>query len=208
MQKTVGILIFEHIEVLDFCGPYEVFATTRLNESRRRETVSPYGLNLMAATAQPVTCSGGMRVLPSHTLADAPPLDILVVPGGWGVRPLLEDAALLDWLRQQAGQVSTLASVCTGALLLASAGLLDGREATTHWRSLALMKQKFPKVHVREDVHVVEDGNIISSAGISAGMDLALKLVARDHGDQVAMNAARNMEYPWPSDNSRRVTLS
>jgi len=207
MQKTVGILIFEHVEVLDFCGPYEVFVTTRLDESRRRETESPYQLKLLAATAQPVTCSGGMRVLPSHTLTDAPPLDILVVPGGWGVRALLEDTALLEWLRQQAGQVGTLGSVCTGALLLASAGLLDGREATTHWRSLDLMKQKFPKVRVREDVHVVEDGNIISSAGISAGMDLALKLVARDHGDPVAMNAARNMEYPWPSDNSRRVTL-
>jgi len=206
MQKSVGILIFENIEVLDFCGPYEVFATTRLDESRRRETESPYQLTLLAATAQPVTCSGGMRVLPSHTLADAPPLDILVVPGGWGVRALLQDVTLLDWLREQAGQVRILASVCTGSLLLASAGLLDGREATTHWRSLALMKQQFPQVSVREDVHVVEDGNIISSAGISAGMDLALKVVARDHGDQVAADAARNMEYPWPSDNTRRVT--
>ncbi|OOG23628.1 AraC family transcriptional regulator [Thioalkalivibrio denitrificans] len=207
MQTNVGILIFENVEVLDFCGPYEVFVTTRLDESRRRETEAPYKVSLLAATAEPVTCSGGMRVLPTHTLADAPAQDILVVPGGWGVRALLDDAPLMEWLREQAGQVKTLASVCTGSLLLASAGLLDGREATTHWRSLPLMKERFPQVGVHEDVHVVEDGNIISSAGISAGMDLALRIVARDHGDEVAANAARNMEYPWPSDNRRRVVF-
>lgn len=205
MQQHVGILIFEHVEVLDFTGPYEVFVTTRLDESRRRETESPYRVNLLAATPAPVTCSGGMRVLPTCSLADAPMLDILVIPGGWGVRALLEDAPLLDWLRQRAGQVSTLASVCTGSLLLASAGLLDGRDATTHWRSLPFMKERFPKVRVHEDLHVVQDGELISSAGISAGMDLALGIVARDHGDEVAANAARNMEYPWPTDNTRRV---
>jgi transcriptional regulator GlxA family with amidase domain len=207
MQQTVGILIFENVEVLDFCGPYEVFVTTRLDESRRRETESPYKVSLLSATTEPVTCSGGMRVLPTHALDDAPPQDILVVPGGWGVRALLDDAPLMGWLRERAGQVKTLASVCTGSLLLASAGLLDGREATTHWRSLSLMKERFPKVRVHEDMHVVEDGNIISSAGISAGMDLALRIVARNHGDEVAANAARNMEYPWPSDNRRRVVF-
>ncbi|ACL72763.1 ThiJ/PfpI domain protein [Thioalkalivibrio sulfidiphilus HL-EbGr7] len=207
MQKHVGILIFENVEVLDFTGPYEVFVTTRLDETRRRETESPYRVSLLAATAEPVTCSGGMRVLPTYTLNDAPALDILVVPGGWGVRALLEDAALQAWLRDRAGQVSTLASVCTGSLLLASAGLLDGRDATTHWRSLPFMKEHFPRVRVHEDLHVVQDGDLISSAGISAGMDLALHLVARDHGVEVAANAARNMEYPWPTDNTRRVTL-
>jgi transcriptional regulator GlxA family with amidase domain len=207
MHTRIGILIFANVEVLDFCGPYEVFVTTRLDEARRLETESPYRVSLLAATADPVTTSGGMGVLPTHALADAPPQDILVVPGGWGVRALLDDAPMLEWLRDQAGRVQTLASVCTGSLLLAAAGLLDGREATTHWRSLPFMKERFPQVRVHENLHVVEDGDIISSAGISAGIDLALKLVARDFGEEVAANAARNMEYPWPSDNRRRVVF-
>ena len=135
-RKRVGILIFPDVEVLDFCGPYEVFSVTRLNEERRREEPSPFEVFLIAERPEPVTVSGGMRVLPDVTITDRPPLDILVVPGGWGTRREIDNAPLINWIAGQGKEVETLTSVCTGALLLGRAGLLDGRRATTHWKSL------------------------------------------------------------------------
>ncbi len=114
-RTRVGILIFDDVEVLDFCGPYEVFSTTRLDESRRREEPSPFETLLVAESADPVTASGGMRVLPDYTLEDCPPLDILLVPGGWGVRAELSNNRLLGWISARAADSETLASVCTGA---------------------------------------------------------------------------------------------
>lgn len=146
-----------------------------------------------------------MRVIPDFTFKKCPKLDILVVPGGWGTRCQLQNEALINWIAQQGRQVETLAGVCTGSLLLGQAGLLDGRQATTHWRSLAWMRELFPAVTVREDSHVVEDGYTLTSAGISAGIDLALKVVARYYGEIVAQATARHMEYRFSKDNARRV---
>ncbi len=204
-RHRAGILIFPDVEVLDFCGPYEVLSATRLNEDRRRQDPSPFEVLLIAEQTGPVTATGGMRVLPDHTFADCPPLDLLIVPGGWGTRKELANRQLLAWVAERAKQVKTLASVCTGALLLGQAGLLDGRRATTHWQSLAWMRQAFPSVTVEEAQHVVEDGPILTSAGISAGIDLALKVVMRYCGEEVARATARHMEYPFPESNRRRV---
>lgn len=204
-RKRVGILIFPDVEVLDFCGPFEVFSVTRLNEELRREEQSPFEVVLVAERPEPVTTTGGMKVTPHHTLESCPPLDILVVPGGWGTRAEARNTRLLDWITARATQVETLTSVCTGSMLLGQVGLLDGRHATTHWRSLQRMRESFPAVTVEEKQHVVEDGNVLTSAGISAGIDMALKVVARYHGEAVARNTARNMEYRYPDDNSRRV---
>lgn len=204
-RKRVGILIFPDVEVLDFCGPFEVFSVTRLSEELRREEQSPFEVLLVAERAEPVTTTGGMKVTPHHTLETCPPLDILVVPGGWGTRAEARNTRLLDWIKTRAKQVETLTSVCTGSMLLGQVGLLDGRHATTHWRSLQRMRESFPAVTVEEKQHVVEDGNVLTSAGISAGIDMALKVVARYHGEAVARNTARNMEYRYPDDNSRRV---
>jgi transcriptional regulator GlxA family with amidase domain len=146
-----------------------------------------------------------MQVTPHVTLEDCPRLDILVVPGGWGTRQEIKNARLLAWLTARADEVETLTSVCTGSMLLGQAGLLDGRHATTHWRSLPWMRESFPAVTVEEKLHVVEDGNVLTSAGISAGIDMALKVVARYFGETVARHTARNMEYRYPDDNSRRV---
>jgi transcriptional regulator GlxA family with amidase domain len=203
--KRVGILIFPDVEVLDFCGPFEVFSVTRLDEERRREEPSPFEVLLVAEEAGVVKTTGGMLVTPHHTIDTCPPLDILVVPGGWGTRAQIENARLLEWIRARAQQVETLTSVCTGSMLLGQAGLLEGRRATTHWRSLPWMREAFPGVTVEEKLHVVEDGNVLTSAGISAGIDMALRVVARYHGEAVARNTARNMEYRYPDDNSRRV---
>jgi transcriptional regulator GlxA family with amidase domain len=204
-RKCVGIVLFGNIEVLDFCGPFEVFAATRLNEANRREEPSPFEIWLVAETNAPVVTSGGMKVIPGHTFETCPRLDILVVPGGWGTRRELNNPAMLDWLRLRAPEAETLTSVCTGAMLLGAAGLLDGHRATTHWRSLDWMRESFPAVTVEYNQHVVEDGRIITSAGIAAGIDLALKVVARHHGEAVARATARHMEYPYPDTNARRI---
>ena len=171
--------IFPEVEVLDFCGPYEVFSVTRLDEARRREEPSPFQVLLVAETLAAVQAAGGMRVLPDCTLADCPQLDILLAPGGWGTRQQILNETLVSWLASRGRQVETLTSVCTGALLLGKAGLLDGRRATTHWRSLAWLRESCPAVTVEEQLRVVEDGHILTSAGISAGIDLALKVVGR-----------------------------
>ncbi len=206
-RKRVGIALFENIEVLDFCGPFEVFSVTRLNEERRREEPSPFEVLLVAEKDRPVITTGGMKVIPDHTFASCPKLDILVVPGGWGTRKELKNPAMLEWLRARAAEVETLTSVCTGSMLLGFAGLLDGHHATTHWRSLDWMRQSFPMVTVEPDKHVVEDGRILTSAGISAGIDMALKVVARHCGEVVARATARQMEYPFPDNNARRIQL-
>ncbi len=205
--RTVGILIFPDVEVLDFCGPFEVFSVTRLDEARRRETNSPFRVLLVAPTRAPVTTTGGMVVQPHASLDDCPPLDLLLVPGGWGTRALLGNEPLQRWVQERAAAAELLLSVCTGALLLGKAGLLDGRRATTHWQSLDVMEKLTPRATVVRDEHVVfEEGlNVGTSAGIAAGIDLALRVVARLHGEPVARTTARHMEYPFPEDNRRRV---
>jgi transcriptional regulator GlxA family with amidase domain len=204
-RKRVGIVIFPEVEVLDFCGPYEVFSATRLNEERRREEPSPFEVLLVAERPEPVVATGGMRVLPDCTLAACPPLDILVVPGGLGTRREIHNAHLVGWIGERGRQVELLTSVCTGSMLLGSAGLLDGRRATTHWRSLDWMRASLPGVRVEERLHVVEDGHLLTSAGISAGIDMALRVVARTFSEPVARATARQMEYAYTTDNSRRV---
>jgi transcriptional regulator GlxA family with amidase domain len=146
-------------------------------------------------------------VIPDYTLPDCPRLQVLVVPGGWGTRKEIANQRLIAWIAERGMQVETLTSVCTGAMLLGQAGLLDGRHATTHWRSLDWMRDSFPEVRVERGIHVVEDGNVITCAGVSAGIDLALRVVARYFGETVAAATARHMEYRYTGDNTRRVTL-
>jgi transcriptional regulator GlxA family with amidase domain len=206
-NKNVGIVLFEDIEVLDFCGPFEVFSAVRLNEEQRREEPSPFEVWLVAENPEPVTTTGNMQVLPHYTFETCPPLDILVVPGGWGTRRELKNPTMLEWLRARAAEVETLTSVCTGSMLLGFAGLLNGLHATTHWQSLNWMRDSFPEVTVEFQQHVVEDGRVVTSAGISAGIDMALKVVTRYFGENIARAAARHMEYPYPESNERRISL-
>jgi transcriptional regulator GlxA family with amidase domain len=204
-RRKVGILVFPEVEVLDFCGPFEVFSVTRLDEERRRQDQSPYDLVLVAEQPGVIVATGGLKVVADHTLDDCPPLDVLVVPGGWGTRREMMNDRLIKWLKERARQVTTLTSVCTGSLLLGKAGLLDGQRATTHWRVLEEMRILFPAANVIDDQHVVEEGDLLTSAGISAGIDMALRVVARHHGEAIARATARYMEYPFPDDNRRRV---
>lgn len=206
-RKRTGILIFNDVEVLDFCGPYEVFSATRLNEEKRQEEPSPFHVVLVADHKAPVVCNGGMKILPDYDLDECPALDILVLPGGWGTREAMNNQPLLSWIVKRSEEVETLASVCTGSLLLGAAGLLEGKRATTHWRVLDWMQELFPRTTVEKRLHVVEDGNLITSAGISAGIDMALTVVLRYFGGKTARATAKYMEYPFPESAARRITL-
>ena len=207
-RLRVAILIFNNVEVLDFCGPFEVFSVARRDEARRREDPSPFEVLLVAETRAPITTAGGMVVLPLHDFADCPQADILVVPGGMGTRREMLNEAFLDFVRAQAAHCGLVASVCTGALVLGKAGLLAGLRATTHWGALDLMRELFPDVTVEAGSNVVDAGGVMTSAGIAAGIDLALRIVQRNCGEAVARATARHMEYPFPEDDHRRVPLA
>ena len=196
-KVSVGILLFDGVEVLDFAGPYEVFSRTRLVpgvESRRSDDSAPYRVFTVTTGADPVTATGGLRIIPDFDFASVPAIDLVVVPGGFGTRALLQDAATLAWIRKAAAAASLVTSVCTGSLVLARAGLLSGRRATTHWGALAQLGELDPTIRVEAGLRVVEDG-IISSAGVSAGIDMALSVVEAMHGRDVSDETARYMDY-------------
>ena len=199
MEKlSVGIFIFDGVEVLDFAGPFEVFSRTRLvagTESRRSEESAPFRVFTVAASADPIRATGDLRVLPHHDFASAPPIDLLLIPGGFGTRALIDDAPVLDWIRRSAATARHVTSVCTGSLLLARAGLLSGRRATTHWGALDLLAGIDPTVTVDREARVVTDG-IVSSAGVAAGIDMAFAMVEKICGRAVAAETARYIEYP------------
>ncbi len=194
---NVGILIFDDVEVLDFAGPFEVFSRTRLVpglESRRSEDGAPFNVFTVARSAEPVMATGGLRVIPAYGFADAPRIDLLVVPGGFGTRALIRDEETLGWIRRVAAGARRVTSVCTGSLLLAQSGLLDGRRATTHWGALDLLESLNGRVKVERDLRVVDDG-IITSAGVASGIDMAFYVVETLHGRAVADDTARHIEY-------------
>lgn len=197
-KHAVGILIFDDVEVLDFAGPFEVFSRTRLvggADSRRSEESAPFEVFTVARTGDAVTAIGGLKVTPAYAWDAAPPIDILVVPGGFGTRALLKDYATLQWIRSVAARGPLVTSVCTGALLLAQSGLLSHKRATTHWAAFDLLESLDPSIQVERDARVVSDG-IVSSAGVSAGIDMAFDVVERLCGREVADETARYIEYP------------
>jgi transcriptional regulator GlxA family with amidase domain len=188
----VGILLFDDVEVLDFAGPYEVCSGTRGPDGR------PYVEVLTVGTGPIVTCRGGLRVQPDHVLTDCPPLNALIVPGGPGAdeRTPDQDELILPFLRTRAMTTPTLASVCTGAFLLGRAGLLEGRQATTHTAGLEALRREFPGVDVVA-AKVVDEGPILTAAGVSSGIDLMLHLVERWFGPEARARAARGLDGPW-----------
>jgi transcriptional regulator GlxA family with amidase domain len=194
---NVGILLFDGVEVLDFAGPFEVFSRVRLTpgvESRRSDESAPFAVYTVARTRAPVRATGGLEVIPHHAFADAPRIDVLVVPGGFGTRALLEDREVLGWIREAAARSRLVTSVCTGALLYAKAGLLDGRRATTHWGALDLLGSLGSEIDVRREERVVDDG-VITSAGVASGMDMSFLVVEKLFGRAVADETARYIEY-------------
>jgi transcriptional regulator GlxA family with amidase domain len=190
--KNVAILIFDDIEVLDFCGPLEVFSVTGL-----RKNEVPFNVYTVAEKAGPVLARNQLSINPRYTIRDCPPPDILLIPGGLGTRREMSNAVLIDWIRDCATRAELVLSVCTGALILARAGLLEGLTATTHHGALDELKAVAPNTIIRPERRFVDNGKIIVSAGISAGIDMALHVVARLLGRDTALETARYMEYDW-----------
>jgi transcriptional regulator GlxA family with amidase domain len=192
--KHIGILLFEGVEELDAIGPWEVLASWT-----RKYPEDGYDVVCLSHQGGLVRCAKGLVVEATYSYATTPPLDVLVYPGGRGTRPQLEDAAQLDWVRTQRENTGLMTSVCTGSLVYAAAGLLAGRPATTHWASLDHLAQIDASIEVLSNERFVDDGDVITAAGVSAGIDMALHLVARLAGNDRAREVRRNIEYdPQP----------
>ena len=192
--KHIGVLLFDDVEELDAVGPWEVLAnwTLRFPDDGWRATC-------VSRDGKPVRAAKGLVLGAHHSFANVPPLDVLIHPGGQGTRSLMRDAEHLAWVREQRATVPLLTSVCTGALVYAAAGVLAGRPVTTHWKSLALLAALDPSLHLRPDARFVDDGDVITSAGVSAGIDMALHLVTRLAGIERARDVRRDLQYdPQP----------
>jgi transcriptional regulator GlxA family with amidase domain len=193
-MANIGILIFDGAEELDFVGPWEVF--TMANEvSTRMDKPRPHQVMLVAEKDAPIACAKAMRVLPDVTTANCPKLDVLLIPGGMGTRREVENKKLLEWIAATAAQCQWITSVCTGALLLTAAGPAKGKRVTTHWRFLETLAGRGEAAEVLKNVRYVRDGNVVTAAGVSAGIDMALWLTGQLHSPAFARLVQRAMEY-------------
>jgi transcriptional regulator GlxA family with amidase domain len=190
MRRNVAILLFDEVEVLDFAGPFEVFAVT---DSLRDRAV--FSVSTVSSRGAEVRARNGLRVVPDHSFASCPQPHVLIVPGGYGTRPLIGDEVTISWIRERSGAAEATMSVCTGALLLGKAGLLDGIRATTHFKAVDELRAVAPGAIVEPGARFHDNGRVLTAAGISAGIDCSLHLVGRLLGDDVAAATAAYMEY-------------
>ncbi len=193
---NVGILIFDGVQLTDFTGPYDVFNAARSGPAGEPGSEAFFTVFTLAPTRE-VRSSGGLAITADYSLDEHPPIELLLVPGGQGTRREENNPALVDWIRDASQTAMIAATVCTGARLMANTGLWDGLKATTHWASIEFLRNTFPAVEVIEGVRYVDSGKYVSSAGVTAGFDLALHLVERLHGREVAARAARLLEYDY-----------
>jgi transcriptional regulator GlxA family with amidase domain len=197
MTRTVGIYLFDDVEVLDFAGPFEVFSTaTRVKTRLHPDTPPAFNVVTIADSVRAVKARGGLVVQAQFGIAHHPAIDVLIVPGGV-VTAELQRQTITDWMARIAYTSTLTASVCTGAFLLARAGLLRGKKATTHWEDIDDLSAMFPDVHVQTAARWVDTGQVITSAGIAAGIDMSLHIVARLEGEALALKTARQMEFDW-----------
>lgn len=193
-QRNVAILVFDNVEPLDFAGPLEVF----ISGSNRGKDFYVY---TVAEENRPVTALGNLRINPNHTFADCPHPDVLIVPGGWGTRTIMHNERVTGWIREVSADAELVLSVCTGALVLAKAGLLDGMRLTTNRRAMHELREVAPDTAViDEEARFTDNGNVILSAGVSAGIDASLYALGKLLGKERAREAAGLMEYDWRDD--------
>ena len=204
MKKiNVGIFVFDEVEVLDFAGPFEVFSRTRLlkgAESRRSNDSAPFNPFTVSIDTKPLTATGGLKIIADYTFNNFPKIDILIVPGGYGTRTLLNNEILLKWIKAVSDKANITASVCTGSLLLAKAGLLEGKRATTHWGAIEALKSISKDIRVITERRVVND-EIITSAGVSSGIDMAFMIVENLYGEEVASDTSKYIEFHRSKEN-------
>jgi len=192
MTINVGIYIYAEAEVLDFSGPFEVFSTA----SRVCQTHRAFNVFLVGESSEMVTARGGYRVIPSYGFSNHPPIHVLVVAGGVHTSEL-KKSNVIEWISAIANDASVVASVCTGAFLLAQAKILDDLNATTHWEDIGDLRNSYPNITVHEGKRWIDEGKVITSGGISAGIDMSLHLVGRLHNVELAERTARQMEFDW-----------
>ena len=188
MNTSIGILLFEDAEELDWAGPWEVFSMAVMD-------LPEASVFTIAEREEPVRCAKGLRVLPDHSFQDAPEFDVVLVPGGQGTRRQVDNPVLLEWLRKSAERCRWVTSVCTGSLLLHGAGLTKGRRITTHWGYVGELRERAGEAEVLEKVRYVRDGNLVTAAGVSAGIDMSLWLVGQIWDVARARRTQRMMEY-------------
>ncbi len=194
---NIGIYIYDDVEVLDFSGPFEVFTTaTRMHARRHADSPALFNVFLIAEKAGLVSARADYKVQPHYTIQNHPEVDVLLVPGGVHMHEL-EKPNVIQWLANISPKTKITASVCTGAFLLAKANLLQGLSCTTHWEDVADLRAMFPALDVKEDVAWVDNGRIVTSAGISAGIEMALHLITKLAGKDLAVRTARQMQYTW-----------
>lgn len=178
--------------MLDFAGPFEVLSLAEEPQTKQKLIQ----VCTVAQKKELIRTRNGLQVMPDFDFSDLPPVDLLMIPGGYGAEEIeIHNTALLEWLRFQANQTPIIASVCTGAFLLATVGLLDGKRATTHWMDLDRLEKDYPAIDVQRGVKFVDEGNILTSGGISAGIELSFHLLSRLFGATIARQTAKRMEY-------------
>lgn len=189
---NVGIYVYRDVEVLDFAGPFEVFSTANrfLNEEDK------WSVSLLSQTQGTVLARGGLKIQSDYSIYSHPTIDVLIVPGGVHIQEM-ENTRVLDWVRETAANSTLVASVCTGAFLLAKSGLLSNQTVTTHWEDQNELQHLFPKLTIINDTRWVDCGDIVTSAGISAGIDMSLRLVEKLRGRDIALKTAKQMEFDW-----------
>jgi transcriptional regulator GlxA family with amidase domain len=195
-MRSVGILLFDDVEVLDFTGPFEVFSV-----AGRRAGSHPFNVFTVAQHEQPISARNRLVVTPGFSFANAPAIDILVVPGGLGTRREMENPAILSWVSDRARAAELVLSVCTGALLLGRAGLLDGLPVTTHHGALEELKAAAPAALVQGDRRMIDNGKLVIAAGVSSGIDASFHVIARLLGHDAARETAHYIEYPLDLNN-------
>lgn len=203
---NVGILVYPDVEIIDFSGPYETFSIANRVAKRDRDPDRElFKAFFVAEGSDVVRARYGFGVAPDYAMHDHPDIDILVVPGGIIDQPIRSTKSL-DWIKAQAKTASVVTSVCTGAFLLAECGLLDGRKATTHWEDIPDLRNRYPSIDVVDRVWV-DEGRLLTSAGIAAGIDMSLRIVARIHDDELADTAAKQMVYHRARNGEAREQL-
>lgn len=188
---NVGILIFDEVEVLDFAGPFEVFSIASDDNSTKL-----FNVTVIAENNQIIHARNGLKVLPDYSFQDTKEIDVLIIPGGFGAETVeFKNKELLKWIIEKNERTIITASVCTGAIILAETQLLNNKKATTHWMDIERLKNEYPLIEVITDQRYVEDGKIITSGGISAGINMSLYIVEKFYGKEIAINTAKRMEY-------------
>lgn len=188
----VGILLFNEVEVLDFAGPFEVFSITTYSDTDNK----PFIVKTISETGNMINARNGLKIKPDYNFNDKINFDILIIPGGYGAEKIeIHNLKVIEWIKNQFNNVDILASVCTGSFLLAKTGILDNKNVTTHWMDIKKLQNDFPKIKVHKNIKYIEDGKIITSGGVSAGINMSLYIIEKLLNKDIARYTAKRMEY-------------